>query len=50
MSMRHARQIIEDWLQEYKDQRSHSSLGYLTPMAFKKMCGLATKPEAVFQE
>ena len=31
ISMRHARQVIEEWRQEYNGERSHSSLGYLTP-------------------
>jgi putative transposase len=34
VSMRHARQVIEDWRQEYNSQRPHSSLGYLTPNQF----------------
>jgi putative transposase len=34
VSMRHARQLIEEWRQEYNDQRPHSSLGYLTPNRF----------------
>jgi putative transposase len=34
LSMRHARAVIEDWRQEYNDERPHSSLGYLTPNQF----------------
>lgn len=34
LSMRHARQVIEGWRQEYNDERPHSSLGYLTPNRF----------------
>lgn len=34
MSMRHARQVIEEWRQEYNGERPHSSLGYLTPNRF----------------
>lgn len=34
ISMRHARQVIEGWRQEYNDERPHSSLGYLTPNRF----------------
>lgn len=34
LSMRHARQVIEAWRQEYNDERPHSSLGYLTPNKF----------------
>jgi putative transposase len=33
-SMRHARQVIEQWRQEYNGERPHSSLGYLTPNRF----------------
>ena len=34
MSMRHARQLIEQWRLEYNSQRPHSSSGYLTPDQF----------------
>lgn len=34
LSMRHARQVIAAWRQEYNDERPHSSLGYLTPNRF----------------
>ncbi len=34
LSMRHARQEIEDWRQEYNDERPHSALGYQTPNYF----------------
>ena len=34
LSMRHARQEIEGWRQEYNDVRPHSSLGYQTPKQF----------------
>jgi putative transposase len=34
LSMRHAREIIDAWRQEYNDERPHSSLGYLTPNRF----------------
>jgi putative transposase len=33
-SLAEARQIIEDWRQDYNTVRPHSSLGYLTPMEF----------------
>ena len=33
-SLAEARQIIEDWRQDYNHVRPHSSLGYLTPMEF----------------
>ena len=32
--MRHARQVIAAWRQEYNEERPHSSLGYLTPDRF----------------
>jgi putative transposase len=32
--MRHARQVIAAWRQEYNGERPHSSLGYLTPDRF----------------
>jgi putative transposase len=34
MGLAHAREIIETYRQEYNEDRPHSSLGYLTPMAF----------------
>jgi putative transposase len=34
--MRHARQVIEEWRQEYNGERLHSSLGYLTLKQFAK--------------
>ena len=34
LSMRHAREIIAGWRQEYNDERPHSSLGYQTPNRF----------------
>lgn len=34
LSMRHARQVIAEWRQEYNQERPHSSLGYLTPSSF----------------
>ncbi len=34
VSMRHARQLIEEWRIEYNTERPHSSLGYLTPVQF----------------
>jgi putative transposase len=32
--MRHARPLIEEWRIEYNTERTHSSLGYLTPARF----------------
>jgi hypothetical protein len=34
LSMRHARQVIAEWRDEYNQERPHSSLGYLTPSSF----------------
>jgi putative transposase len=34
MSMRHAREVIAAWRDEYNGERPHSSLGYLTPNQF----------------
>lgn len=34
LSMRHAREVIAAWREEYNAERPHSSLGYLTPNQF----------------
>lgn len=34
VSLRHARKVIEEWRQEYNDERPHSSIGYQTPKQF----------------
>ena len=34
LSMRHAREVIEDWRKEYNEERPHSSLKDMTPKAF----------------
>lgn len=34
ISLRHARKVIEEWRQDYNDERPHSSLGYQTPKQF----------------
>lgn len=34
VSMRHARRLIEEWRIEYNTERTHNSLGYLTPVQF----------------
>lgn len=36
LSVRHAREVINTWRQEYNDARPHSSLGYLPPNQFAK--------------
>jgi putative transposase len=33
-SLKEAKVVIEDWRQEYNENRIHSSLGYLTPLEF----------------
>lgn len=38
-SLNHAREVIEDWREEYNEIRPHSSLGYLSPNQFvRKYC------------
>ena len=44
-----AKVLIELWRQHYNDVRPHSSLGKQTPAAFRKSCGIAAKPEVIFQ-
>lgn len=34
VSLRYARETIEEWRQDYNEQRPHSSIGYLTPNQF----------------
>jgi putative transposase len=34
LSMRHAREIVAAWRDDYNAERPHSSLGYLTPNQF----------------
>ena len=34
LSMRHAREIIENWRKEYNEERPHSSLKDMTPKEF----------------
>ncbi len=36
VSLGHAKALIEDWRQEYNEERPHSSLGYRTPRQFVK--------------
>jgi putative transposase len=45
-SVAHARQIFENWRTEYNTERTHSSLGDLTPEELAKEC-LARKKNAV---
>jgi putative transposase len=44
-----AKVVIEAWRHHYNDVRPHSSLGQRTPTAFRQSCGIAAKPEAIFQ-
>jgi len=44
-----AKVLIESWRHHYNEVRPHSSLGQKTPAAFRKSCGVAAKPEAIFQ-
>jgi putative transposase len=39
LSLKHARDIIEDWRRDYNTVRPHSSLGGLTPEEFKGLAG-----------
>jgi len=42
MSLAHARAVIEEWRQEYNDERPKRSLGGLTPSQYAKQ--LAARP------
>ncbi len=44
-----AKVVIENWRQEYNAVRPHSSLGYLTPLEFKKSLTTTHPDEAIFQ-
>jgi putative transposase len=44
-----AKVVIETWRQHYNDERPHSSLGNLTPTAFRRSCGIAAQSEAILQ-
>ena len=39
LSLKHARDVIEDWRKDYNTVRPHSSLGGLTPVEFKALAG-----------
>lgn len=45
-----AKVVIESWRRHYNDVRPHSSLGNLTPTAFRLLGGKAAETEAVLQE
>lgn len=45
-----AKVVIESWRHHYNDVRPHSSLGNLTPTAFRLLGGQAAKTEAILQE
>ncbi len=36
VSLGHAKALLEEWGQEYNEERPHSSLGYRTPRQFVK--------------
>jgi putative transposase len=45
-----AKVVIESWRRHYNEIRPHSSLGNLTPSAFRSMGGKTAETEAVLQE
>lgn len=45
-----AKVVIESWRRHYNDVRPHSSLGNLTPTAFRLLGGKIAKTEAILQE
>lgn len=45
-----AKVVIESWRRHYNDVRPHSSLGNLTPTAFRLLGGKTAETEAVLQE
>lgn len=44
VDLKHARQLISDWVTDYNTARPHSSLGYKTPVAY---AGSITAPKGV---
>ena len=47
-SLQHARGVLEDWRQDYKEERPHSKLGWLTPRAYADaLCGKAGEVAAL---
>lgn len=44
-----AKVVIETWRRHYNEVRPHSSLGNLTPAAFRQTCGTAAQTGAIFQ-
>jgi putative transposase len=44
-----ARALIEIWRRHFNEVRPHSSLGNLTPMAFRQACGITANNEAILQ-
>ena len=45
-----AKVVIENWRQEYNAVRPHSSLGYQTPLVFKKSLTTTHPDGAIFQK
>jgi putative transposase len=44
LGLRDARQIVEEWRQDYNHQRPHSALGYATPAAVAERSVAVTEP------
>ena len=45
-SGKQAQQVVEHWRKEYNEQRSHSSLNYMTPADFAEQCRNSSRPTA----
>jgi putative transposase len=45
-----AKVMIEDWRRRYNESRPHSSLGYLTPVEFKRSLVVPTRPEVAISQ
>jgi putative transposase len=37
LSIEHARQVIENWRQDYNEQRPNGALGHLTPSEYARL-------------
>ena len=42
----HAQEVVEHWRKEYNEQRSHSSLNYMTPADFADQYRNSSRPTA----
>ena len=47
LSVKHAREVIEDWRKDYNTVRPHSSLGGLAPQEFLELDGNTKTPVAL---